>query len=67
MRYPNLEAELKRKQITREQIAKSLNIDVNTVSRKLTGKSKITLDEALAIRKLIDENYDLKDLFQLTD
>lgn len=53
MRYNNLEAELKRKSITREILAKELNCSLCTVSQKMTGKYDFTLSEALKIKNLL--------------
>ena len=47
--YPNLEAELKRKNITRQQLADFLEINVATVSRKMTGNGQFQLSEAFQI------------------
>lgn len=54
MRYNNLEAELKRRSITRESLAKELGCTVSTISQKLTGKYEFTLGEAFTLRKLLD-------------
>lgn len=54
MKYNNLEAELKRKAITREILAKELNCSLSTVSQKMTGKYDFTLSEALKIKDLLN-------------
>ena len=43
--YPNLSAELKRKNKRYEDIAKLLNIGIATVNEKMTGKSDFKLKE----------------------
>lgn len=58
MRYNNLEAELKRKSITREKLAKKLDCTTSTVSQKLNGKYDFTLSEALAIKNLLNCSID---------
>lgn len=58
MRYNNLEAELKRKSITRENLAKELNCNVGTISQKLNGKYDFTLREAFALKKLLNCSID---------
>ncbi len=63
MRYPNLEAELKRHGLTREKLSELLGINISTVSSKLTGKSSISIEEAKKIAAAIGENNDLKYLF----
>ena len=58
MRYSNLEAELKRKSITRENLAKELDCSISTVSQKMTGKYDFTLAEAIKIKKLLNCSID---------
>ncbi|MGE4321049.1 MAG: helix-turn-helix domain-containing protein [Acholeplasmataceae bacterium] len=67
MRYPNLEAELKRHGLTREKLAELLRINISTVSSKLTGKSSISIEEAKTIADAIGENNELKYLFETKD
>lgn len=62
--YRNLEAELKRNGITRKMLADKLGINIATVSAKLTGKAKLTFDEATAITKQVFNNkFDILYLF----
>lgn len=58
MRYNNLEAELKRKSITRENLAKELDCTISTVSQKLNGKYDFTLSEALVLKNLLNCSID---------
>lgn len=63
--YHNLEAELKRKGITRKQLADKLGIHISTVSAKLTGKAKLTFGEVQIIAKQIFNNeFDINYLFK---
>lgn len=62
MLYRNLEAELKRKGITRKKLAKILDINIMTVSAKLNGKSELKFDEAKKIASELD-NQDMNYLF----
>lgn len=63
--YRNLEAELKRKGITRKMLADKLGINIATVSAKLTGKAKLTFDEVTVIVKQVFNNeFEIPYLFK---
>ena len=62
--YRNLEAELRRKGITRAQIAEALGINVATVSDKLTKPHRMKLCEAQVIRKIFFPDLGLSYLFE---
>ena len=62
--FSNLEAELKRKRITREKLANELKMSISTISTKLTGKSEFTLKEAMEIKKLLSVDLPIDDLFE---
>ena len=51
--FPNLEAELKRKNIKRADLAQLLNCSVGTISEKMTGGSAFSFDAAVKIKKFI--------------
>lgn len=62
--YRNLEAELARKGVSRKMIADVLQININTVSAKLTGRSPFLWDEVEAISKhIFNDELDIKYLF----
>lgn len=65
--YINLEAELRRKNIRRKDLAEKLHLTIGTVSQKLNGKSPITLDEAKDIKNMLDVNIPLEELFKTCD
>ena len=65
--YCNLEAELKRKQITREQLADLLGINVATVSKKLNVPNRLKLCEALEIQEKLFPDMDMRELFEFKD
>lgn len=52
MLYPNLEGELKKRDISRGRIAKDLCLSVSTVSRKLNEPNRLKFFEAHTIKKL---------------
>ena len=51
--YPNLEAEMKRRRITRRALGAAMNWAVSTTTLKLNGKSDISMREALKIRECV--------------
>jgi transcriptional regulator with XRE-family HTH domain len=61
--FRNLEAELKRKGVTREQLAKKLNLSINTVSRKMNGESDFSFKEIVKIKAFLEVNIPLEELF----
>ena len=63
MYYPNLEAELKRKNIRRVDLAKAMNLALSTMSEKLTGKSDISLSLAREIKNYLKVDTPLEVLF----
>ena len=62
--YYILERELKKKKITREMLAKELDISTSTVSCKLNGTNEFTLSECKHILDYLKFNGDIKELFQ---
>ncbi len=62
--FSNLRAEMARKEITIIEISKLLGVNRDTVSRKLSGKSKLYLNEAMLINKEFFPNKELPYLFQ---
>lgn len=65
--YPNLEAELKRKNVKRADIAELLECTVGTVSEKMTGNSGFTLSAAIKIKNFLGVDIPLEILFAKTD
>lgn len=62
--YPNLRAEMVRKNITVEQLAEFLGIDISTLSRKLNGKSGFTFRETLMIKDFLQTEMPVEVLFE---
>lgn len=61
--YLNLKHELRSCQITQAQISELLGVREATVSDKINGKSRFTVDEALRVKKTFFPKYDLEYLF----
>lgn len=62
--FSNLRAEMARKQITIIKISELLGVNRDTVSRKLSGKSPLFLNEALLINKELFPNKKITYLFE---
>ena len=62
--YPNLDAELARKKITRTTLAHQLHKTPTTLSLKLNGKAPLTLAECVEIKKVIGAKCTLDYLFE---
>lgn len=61
--YKNLEAELKRKGITRADVAEAVGINIATVSEKLTKENRLKLSEAMKIKDCFFPDLSLEYLF----
>ena len=57
-KYPNLEAEMAKRGISRKDVAEAVGVSVVSVSKWLTDKSTPSVDKALAISKLLDNTVD---------
>lgn len=66
--YPNLRAEMARKNISITMIANDPRIrrTVGTMSMKLNGKADLLLREALAIKEILGVDTPIEILFQTT-
>lgn len=61
--FPNLDAEMARKKITRGALANVLHMTPSTLSMKLNGKATLTLPECIKIRDAVDEKLEIDYLF----
>lgn len=61
--YDNLRAEMARKNIVICDMCKQIGMNRDTLSRKLSGKAPLYLDEAFQIQKMFFPNTDIADLF----
>lgn len=62
--YPNLEAEMARKKMTRCQLAEKLGITPTTLGSKLNGKVSLSLPECIEIRNILGINMTVDELFK---
>ena len=65
--YPNLRAEMARKNVTLSWLADQIGMNVSTLSEKMNGKAKFTLDEAKKIKKALDVDLSIDELFEKED
>lgn len=61
--FPNLDAELARKRITRAVLAEKIHKTPTTLSLKLNGKAPITLSECVEIKEAIGTDCSIDYLF----
>ena len=61
--FPNLDAEMARRKITRQSLADKIHKTPTTLSLKLNGKAPITLAECVEIKNAIDESLSVDYLF----
>lgn len=63
----NLEAEIKRKNLKKDEIAKSIGKTYITLTQKMSGKYPFTYDEAVKIQETFFPEVDIKVLFEETN
>lgn len=63
MAYGNLKAEMGRRNITIEAVAKTLSIHRNSVSNKVNGSSSFSIEEAMKIKNTFFPDLDYRYLF----
>lgn len=63
MAYPNLTAELKRYDISQEEMAARINTTPATVSRWMNGKQKMPVDACFRIKQTLFPNLSVDYLF----
>jgi len=59
----NLEAEMKRHEVSREDLAKALDISLVSVQKKITGVVEFKCDEMFKAKKCIGTDVSLDELF----
>lgn len=62
--YNNLRAEMARHHLTIQSMAAGLKMNRDTLSRKLSGKSPLYLDEAFKIQRMFFPDLDVSYLFR---
>ena len=63
IKHPNLRAEMARIGIKQKDVAKLLGVSELTVSKKMSGKSSFTIDEAFLIKEKFFPDLSLDYLF----
>lgn len=62
--YPNLDAEMARRKITRSMLAEILHVTPTTLSLKLNGKSNLSLEECVKIKHALNIEEPIEYLFE---
>lgn len=62
--FPNLRAEIARRNLTMAEVADAINVSVTHFSLKMNGKYGFTLEEAFAIKKFLKTKLSIDVLFQ---
>ncbi len=62
--YENIRVEMARKNLTILDIAESVGMNRETLSRKLSGKSSLSLKEAISIQTTCFPDMDVQTLFE---
>lgn len=62
--YKRIEAQIVLSGISKRELAKRVGISYNTLNIKLSGKSAFSLDEAIKIKKEIEANEPIEELFK---
>lgn len=57
-KYPNLEAEMAKKGVSRKDVAEAVGVSVVSVSKWLNDKSIPSVDKALAVSKMLGSTVD---------
>ena len=67
VKYPNLEAEMVRRAVSREDMAQSINVRDRTIRNKLTGRTPFTWPEVKRIRTQFFPDIPMDVLFASAD
>lgn len=62
--YPNLRAEMGRRNVDLSTLAEALGITLQTVSRKFNGKNDWTYHEAVKVKRYLDVDMPIEELFE---
>ncbi len=61
--YPNVNAEIARLNLTLEKLGEKMGKSTSAMSSMLSGKSRVTLDEAVKIKSILHSELPLEELF----
>ena len=61
--YPNVNAEIGRLDLTLEKLGEMMGKSTSTMSAMLTGRTRVTLDDAVKIKSILHSELPLEELF----
>jgi len=61
--YPNVNAEISRLDLTLEKLGEKMGKSTSTMSAMLTGRTRVTLDDAMKIKSILHSELPLEELF----
>lgn len=61
--YPNLRAEITRRNLTMAEVAEAIGLSITHFSLKMNGKYGFTLAEAFAIKRFLKTKLSIDELF----
>ena len=64
IKYENVRVEMSRNNISKLDISRLIGMNRDTLSRKLSGKAKLYLNEAFEIRNIVSPHMDIAELFK---
>ena len=64
MYYPNLKAEMARKNVMNKDIAELLGVRLATITDKMAVRSDFTVSEAIKIMEFLGVDMPIKELFE---
>ena len=64
--YPNLRAEIARRNLTNAAVAAAIGLSESQFSLKMNGKFPFTLKEAIAIKSFLMTTLTIEELFEKT-
>lgn len=62
--FPNLEAELAKRRISRKELSQKMQVTPTTMGLKLNGKATLTLPECLLIKGFVAPDKSIEELFE---
>lgn len=65
--FPNLRAEMARKNITHKKISETLNISIESIGNKMNGRTEFTRIEMFTIKQMLFPDLSIDYLFKIEE